>query len=128
MKVGNVLVDCGHNPQGAGTLKEYVDRFFAEKRKVLVTGMMQDKQIEACSKIFASFADAVVATAVDWPRALAPELLAEYYAGKEVYAVTGVRAAFEKAKELAGEDGLVVACGSGYIAGAVIDLIEEREI
>ena len=126
-KRGNVLVDCGHNPQGANTLKSYVDRFFANKRKVVVTGMMQDKQIEACSKIFASFADAVVATAVDWPRALAPELLAEYYQDKEVYAVEGVKNAFEKAKELAGEDGIVIACGSVYIAGAVIDLIEERK-
>lgn len=123
---GNVLIDCGHNPQGARTLEAYVHTFFADRKIVLLTGMMQDKQIEACSAIFSAFADRVVTTAVDWPRALAPEKLAEHYPDKPVCAVSGVENALKEARRQAGEDGLVVCAGSVYIAGAVLNLLEEK--
>ena len=120
---GNVLIDCAHNPQGALTLKNYVDTFFEGRKKVLLTGMMQDKQIEACSQIFATFADEIVCTSVDWPRAISPEALKTVY-GDKASAVEGVKNALKKAKTLAGDEGLVIAAGSVYLAGDVINLLE----
>ena len=125
--IGNVLIDCSHNPQGAETLRRFVDEFYGSKNKVLLTGMMQDKQLEACSDIFASFADSVVTTKVDWPRAAEPEALKAYYDGRidNVVACANVNEALKKARELAGSDGLIVAAGSVYIAGAVRNLLTE---
>ena len=121
---GNILIDCAHNPQGADTLKEYVDSFFADRRKVLLTGMMRDKQVEACAKIFSSFADEIVTTQVNWPRALPASELAGVY--------PACRGAFERAedalafaKKLAEPDGLVICAGSVYLAGEVINLLEK---
>ena len=120
---GNVLIDCAHNPQGAETLKKYVTRFFGARKKVLVTGMMRDKQIEACSEIFKSFADEVVTTQVSWPRAIGAQELMSYYPGCAA-ACGSVSQALEKARALAGGDGLVICAGSVYLAGDVINILE----
>ncbi|MBO7385718.1 MAG: hypothetical protein J6U63_05210, partial [Clostridia bacterium] len=121
----NVMIDCAHNPQGALDLKEYAQAFFRGRRKVLLTGMMRDKQVEACAKIFSSIADEVVATRVNWPRAMDEKELAGVYpscAG----AFGSVKDALAFAKELAGPEGLVISAGSVYLAGEVINLLEDR--
>ncbi|MBR5752401.1 MAG: bifunctional folylpolyglutamate synthase/dihydrofolate synthase [Clostridia bacterium] len=120
---GSVLIDCAHNPQGASALKEYAQAFFRGRRKVLLTGMMRDKQVEACAKIFSSIADEVVATRVNWPRAMDEKELAGVYpscAG----AFGSVKDALAFAQELAGPEGLVICAGSVYLAGEVINLLE----
>ena len=120
---GNVLVDCGHNPQGAQTLQKYVKRWFADRKKVLLTGMMKDKQIGACSDIFKSFADQVVTTQVSWPRAIQAEEL-KNYDPEDTVACADVAEALQTARQLAGEDGLVITAGSVYLAGDVINILE----
>ena len=120
---GNVLIDCAHNPQGADTLKKYVKRWFAGRKKVLLTGMMKDKQVGACSEIFSSFADEVVTTEVSWPRAISAEELKSFYPnGAAAYGC--VSEALDAARSLAGEDGLVICAGSVYLAGDVINILE----
>ncbi len=122
----NVLIDCAHNPQGATALKEYLDRCFAGQRKVLLTGMMRDKQLEACAKIFSGFADKVVTTQVDWPRAIPAGELKQFYCADAV-AESDLSKAFELAKALAGKDDLVICAGSVYLAGAVLTLLGENQ-
>ena len=123
---GNVLIDCAHNPQGAQSLKEYVQRWFGERKKVLLTGMMRDKQIERCSAIFQSFSDRVVTTQVDWPRAISAEELKNVYGG-EALACPDVAQGLQTALRLAGEDGLIIAAGSVYLAGDVINILEGED-
>ncbi|MBQ3669108.1 MAG: bifunctional folylpolyglutamate synthase/dihydrofolate synthase [Clostridia bacterium] len=122
-KRGNVLIDCAHNPQGANTLKEYVERFFKGRKKVLLTGMMKDKQVASCSEIFGSFADEVVTTQVSWPRAIGAEELKGFYPNAAA-AFDSVSEGLAAARSLAGEDGLVICAGSVYLAGDVINLLE----
>ncbi|MBR4234440.1 MAG: bifunctional folylpolyglutamate synthase/dihydrofolate synthase [Clostridia bacterium] len=119
--IGNILIDCAHNPQGAYTLKEYVDTFFSAHRKVLLTGMMQDKQIDKCAEIFASFADETVTTAVSWPRAISACELAKFY--PDAHAVENEEAALAAAVKRAGSDGLVICAGSVYLAGDVLNIL-----
>ncbi len=125
-KRGNVLIDCAHNPQGAKALKEYLDRFFAGRKKVLLTGMMRDKQLEACAAIFSGFADKVVTTQVDWPRAIPSIELKQFYS-EDAVSEPDLSRAFGLAKALAGEDGLVICAGSVYLAGAVLTLLNENQ-
>ena len=119
---GNVLIDCAHNPQGAETLKKYVERYFKDRKKVLLTGMMKDKQVSACAGIFGSFADAVVTTQVAWPRAISAEELNAFYP-EDTAAFGDVKTALQEAKRLAGENGLVVSAGSVYLAGDVLNIL-----
>ena len=46
----------------------------------LITGMMRDKQVEACASILAPLFPRVVATRVSEPRAAEPERVAAAYA------------------------------------------------
>lgn len=124
--IGNTLIDGAHNPQAAATLSDYLFAHFAGRRVVLLTGMMQDKQIAACAAIFRRFATRVVATQVDWPRALSAEALQGVY-GAMAVAVPAVPAAYAEARRLAGEEGLVVVAGSIYLAGEVRTLLAPED-
>lgn len=119
----NVLIDCAHNPQGMNTLKEYVLKFFPDRKRVGLIGMMKDKQVDACASILQEFTDTAVATNVSWPRAISAGELSLRFS-KPCTAVDNVPDALNKAKELAGENGLVICAGSVYLAGDVINLIE----
>ncbi|MCR4577563.1 MAG: bifunctional folylpolyglutamate synthase/dihydrofolate synthase [Clostridiales bacterium] len=119
----NVLVDCAHNPQGMNTLREYVLKFFPDRKRVGLIGMMKDKQVDACASIFREFTDTVVATNVSWPRALSAGELSLRFS-PDCTAVDNVPGALKTAKELAGDNGIVICAGSVYLAGDVINLIE----
>ncbi len=116
--VKGALIDGAHNPQGARSLRDYLERFFPGERITLVTGMMHDKQTEACARILAPVCARVIATKVDEPRAAEPESLAALYRslGVETIAVDGVGNAVRAAMA---QNGLKVFAGSLYIAGAV---------
>lgn len=113
------LIDGAHNPQGASSLAAYAKEYLADKKTVLVTGMMHDKQIEECAKILAPAFGEVVATRVDYPRAAYPDELCEIY-GREgclCHSAPDIPSAIALADEIAGENGVVVIAGSLYVAG-----------
>ena len=124
--VNGVLIDGAHNPQGARALRDYLESCFPGEKITLVTGMMRDKQMEACAAILAPLCKKVICTAVEESRAASPEELAEVYAreGAAVQAVAGVGNALEQAMA---EDGIRVFAGSLYIAGAVRELLAGSE-
>lgn len=115
----NTLIDGAHNPQGAHSLADYVAAYLSGRRRVLVTGMMQDKQIDACARILAPVFDTVVATRVDYPRAAQTSALRDIYEqeGCVCHEEPTIAAAIERARQIAGDDGCVVIAGSLYVAG-----------
>ena len=116
-----VLIDGAHNPQGAAVLAEYL-RAHVPGRRVLLVGMMHDKQVEACAKLLAPVASRVIATRVDDPRAASAEEVAAAYPGAQTVD------SLEDALALARADGgTVIACGSLYLAGAVRSLLRPGE-
>ena len=119
--VDGVLIDGAHNPQGAAVLAEYL-RAHVPGRRVLLVGMMHDKQVEACAKLLAPVASRVIATRVDDPRAASAEEVAAAYPGAQAMD------SLEDALALARADGgTVIACGSLYLAGAVRSLLRPGE-
>ncbi len=119
-----LLLDGAHNPQAARALRAYIDEFLPGKRIVLVTAMMRDKQPEACAEILVPGAAAVIATQVEGPRALPSEALAEIYRahGAPATAVPSPSEALRAARDEAGPEGVVVACGSLYLVGELMKL------
>jgi dihydrofolate synthase/folylpolyglutamate synthase len=119
-----LLLDGAHNPQAARALREYLDEFLPGRRIVLLTGMMRDKQPEACASLLASCAAFVVATQVEGPRALSAQDLANLYQarGARAEAIPEPGQALQKARVLAGPGGVVVACGSLYLVGEIMKL------
>lgn len=115
------VVDGGHNPQCAETVADSLMRYYPDRKRVLLIGVLRDKDYVNLADILAPCADEFVTVGPDSPRALsATELAAvlEKY-GKPVTACESVADAVDKARELAGEDGMVCAVGSLYLAGSV---------
>lgn len=115
------IVDGGHNPQCAEAVAAELRHYFPDKKRVLLIGVLKDKDYVNLTEILAPCADEFVTVTPDSPRALSAEELAEVLKkyGKPVTPCDSVAEAVDAARELAGEDGMVCAVGSLYLAGGV---------
>jgi dihydrofolate synthase / folylpolyglutamate synthase len=121
-----VIHDGAHNPAGAAALAEALPEVVGDRRLVPVIGVLDDKDAAGMLRALLPPADAVVFTRSANPRSLPPATLvtlAGQLGGPPAEAVADPRAAVERARELAGPDGAVVATGSIYL---IADLVRER--
>ena len=137
-----VIVDGGHNPQGAevlaDSLRELVEGGNSSSRRVVfVMGVLADKDYPPMIRSAVPFARAFFVYAPENPRALSAEDLAAAVrsvvdgradvagnavdggAGVRVEAALGAADAVRKALDFAGEGDVVVAFGSLYSLGEV---------
>ena len=120
------LFDGAHNPSGAHALAASLpDVFGARRPRVAVVGVLEDKDAAGMLETLLPQLDRVVFTRPANPRSLSPATLA--IARREARrAALGdgrdPRAALERARELAGPDGAVLATGSIYL---IADLVRE---
>lgn len=112
------LLDCAHNPAGAAML---ADTITPHAPTIWLTAGMADKDINGILSQIAPKVDAIVCTDMAMARSLPAARLAEMAAqfGKPVSFETDPRKAMEKAGDLAGPDGRVLAAGSIYLVGFV---------
>jgi len=119
------LLDGAHNPDGMAALSEALAEPWAggHDRVVAVLSVLDDKDAAAMLATLIPMCDALVLTASQNPRALPPptlQSLAGQLGGPRSEVIRDPRAALERARELAGPTGLVVATGSIYL---VADLL-----
>lgn len=126
---GNVILDGAHNEPGVKALCAYMDAWLPKEKTVLLSGMMADKDVACMTQMLAPRAAFVVTTQPAIPRAMAArELAAAFEAqGASVMAIAEPKAALEKARELAGEDGTVLCGGSLYLIGEMRALLRREK-
>ena len=117
-----VVIDGGHNPQGAGVLADSLRDVFPGKRPVFLVGILADKDYRSMLRAVAPLASAFVCVTPPNPRALDAADLAERI--REICDELGVRATVEiagdfdgavsAARKIAGSEGLICAFGSLY--------------
>ena len=117
-----VVIDGGHNPQGAGVLADSLWDVFPDKRPVFLVGILADKDYRSMLRAVAPLASAFVCVTPPNPRALDAADLAE--AIREICGELGARATIEvaggfddaasAARKIAGSEGLICAFGSLY--------------
>ena len=116
------LIDAAHNPDGARAVAEAL----RGERFVGVVGILDDKDAAAMLEALLPLFDRVVFTRSRNPRSLSPatlESLSAQLDGPPSEIVPDPKDALERARELAGRDGAVLATGSIYL---VADLVSER--
>lgn len=119
------VVDGGHNPQGAEVLADSLRDVFPGKAVTFVTGVLADKDYGNMIRAVAPLARAFVCAAPPNPRALPAADLARAIRAQvpgsavPVEPASDFPAAMERARELAGPDGLVCAFGSLYSVAEV---------
>ncbi|MBA3357869.1 MAG: bifunctional folylpolyglutamate synthase/dihydrofolate synthase [Thermoleophilaceae bacterium] len=121
------LYDGAHNPAGAQALAGAVPGVIGDRRPlVLVLSVLEDKDAAGMLEALLPLADSVVFTRCHNPRALSPATLsslAAKVADVQGETVAQPRAAVERARELAGPGGAVLATGSIYL---IADLVREE--
>lgn len=115
------VVDGGHNPQCAQTVRDNMLRYFADAHRVLLIGVLADKDYRELAEILNEAADEYICVAPNSERALPAAELGAYLEkfGKPVQAFESIPEAVAAAREAAGEEGAVCAVGSLYMAGPV---------
>jgi dihydrofolate synthase/folylpolyglutamate synthase len=119
------LLDGAHNPEGMAALAEALTEPFATGHRpvVAVISILDDKDAASMLSTLMPQCDSLVLTASQNPRALPPPTLmslAEQLSGPSAEVIRDPRAALRRARELAGQDGLVLATGTIYL---VADLL-----
>ena len=65
-----VLIDGAHNIAGIKSLKRTLMQYFSKKKKILVIGILEDKDYKEILKAIVPVADIIICTAPENPRAL----------------------------------------------------------
>jgi dihydrofolate synthase/folylpolyglutamate synthase len=108
--------------QGVESLQKAVADYLDGRRVICLTGVLADKDWQQMMKVLCSFATDFITVTPDSPRALTNVQLADwlqeagYHARAAESVVEGVNMALARAKEI---DGVVVACGSLYMASEI---------
>lgn len=123
-----IVVDGAHNPAGAAALKESLDATFAGEKRVLLLGILEDKDYRAMLRTLVRADDRVVITPPASSRAGDPENLARVAREitREVEVVPAADAALSRALDRAAGRRILCAAGSLYLIGNLRRLLLER--
>ena len=115
------VVDGGHNPQCAQTVAENLLHYFPDKRRILLLGILRDKDVAGLTDILDPAADEYLCITPDSFRALPAAELAEHLKryGKPVTVCDSIRDGVTAALERSDGDTVVCAVGSLYSVGEI---------
>lgn len=117
-----VVVDGAHNPDAIAALEATLRDVYPAVRPVVVFGALRDKDVAGMIAGIARFATALVAAPCGSPRETPPEEIGRMAAAAGLWTevAPSATAALMAARRRAGEGGLVLVCGSLYLAGAIL--------
>ena len=121
-----VIVDGGHNPQGARALADALAEAFPGRKATFVIGVLEDKNYPEMLEAFLPLGSGFIAVEPDNPRALPAAKLARAirWTGQDLlgcsactnpYVARNVQDGIARALDLAGSDGLICIVGSLYL-------------
>lgn len=117
------VVDGAHNRDAADRLRETLELYFPDKRKIFIAGVLADKEYDYIMSRLTPLADRVITVMTpDNPRALPAERLAEDVKkyNDQVEASDSLETAVRRARAYAGEEDLILAFGSLSYLGDLI--------
>ncbi len=117
-----VLLDGAHNPAGMAAMVAAARDLIGGRRCVAVFAAMRNKDVASMAAGLAELTREIVVTAPAVERATPPEDLAGLFDPRAVIAA-GVESALDVARRRCGRDGVVVVCGSLYLAGEALTLL-----
>ena len=121
------VLDGAHNPAGMATLHRTLEKDFAGRRLILIFGALADKNYSRMARRIGALARVVFLPPLQTSRAVAPQVLADIFGGADcTVRISGsVKDAVCGAMQCAGEEDLICACGSLYLAGEIKQLFPE---
>ncbi|MCR4756075.1 MAG: bifunctional folylpolyglutamate synthase/dihydrofolate synthase [Lachnospiraceae bacterium] len=128
-----VIIDGAHNPDAATRLKESLDALIPDKHRILIMGMLKDKDIDAVAHIMCKDASMIMTvTPPDNPRALRSVELAETVRkyNANVTSLDSIEEAVEMATLCSIQDdkSVIIAFGSLSYMGRMIKIYSDNKI
>lgn len=120
-----VLIDGAHNIAGIKALKYTLRKHFSDCNKILVLGILGDKDYEPMVKEISSITDTIIATKPQSPRALSTAKLVKSILKYKnptkvnIYERPKINDAIDLAFNLAKKSDLIIFAGSIYLIGSV---------
>ncbi len=120
-----VILDGGHNEGCMRALRSVCEKHLKDKRITVLMASMKDKDYRKSFEILLPLCENAVFTCTDEIRGEKPEVLKECAEAfcKSVYSFDRAEQAYEKAVSLAGEDGVLLCCGSFYLVSDIRKII-----
>lgn len=112
-----LVIDGAHNPAGAAVLRATLDEVFPDRPVVFVLGILGDKDIAGITDVLVRAGDGVVAVKPQSERAADPSRVLAAVRAERAEAAATVAEGMDRAREVAGTDGLVCVAGSLYLVG-----------
>ena len=121
------IIDGGHNPQCIEALVKNIQDYLADRKVIVLTGVLADKDYADMYKPVMPLVREFVCITPPNPRKLDAEKLALYLtqAGTIATPCGSITEGVITAMEKAGKDGVVLCFGSLYSIGAIRDALEE---
>jgi dihydrofolate synthase/folylpolyglutamate synthase len=128
-----IILDGAHNPGGMRVLSEFFRTHHTEKKKILIFGVMKDKAYKKMLEEIIPLVDLIIITKPDMERALSPDVLKPLIPLSKlsqvnhstVFYTQDVKSALERAKNVAGDNDLILITGSLYTIGEAKQIIHE---
>jgi dihydrofolate synthase/folylpolyglutamate synthase len=118
-----LLVDGAHNPAAVEAIVPAVREVVGDRHLVALVGVMADKDVAGILDALRPLAPITVFTQSGTPRAARAVDLARLW-GHGARAISSLPDALTAARMLAGDEGVVLICGSIYLAGDVLQLLD----
>lgn len=121
------IIDGGHNPQCIEALVQNIKDYLADKRLIVLTGVLADKDYGEMYRPVMEYAEQFLCITPDNPRKLEAEELAKHLqrAGAKATPFATTEDAVKAALELTGNDGVVLCFGSLYSIGAIKESLDK---
>jgi len=128
-KSPSIILDGAHNPDGMRSLIESMDSYFRDVPRVVILGILKDKEARLMAETASQGARAVICTSPPTPRALTPEELMEYVPRHvDRFAEHSYEKALYSAVSIAGPEGLILVTGSLYMMGDFRKILRNRSL
>lgn len=121
------LLDGAHNPAGIAALCRVLEKDFSGRRLILIFSALADKDYRRMLRKIAPLAHRTFLPPLSTKRAVTPQALAAFMKDRGYPAVLSesVAVSIRQAMQCAGENDLICACGSFYLAGEVKQIFPE---
>ena len=122
-----VIFDGAHNPQGIGVAVDSIKGYFGDKKVVVLSGVLRDKDYATIAKSISEIALCAYTITPENPRALTADKYARIISDNGVDALPcpsigeAINLAMKKAKE---QDTALICLGSLYTYGEVLSAIK----
>ncbi len=121
-----LIIDGAHNAEGVEALVNTMNKYFPDKKKIFIFGVLRDKDVDTIAKISASIADQFLLITPSNERALPNSELSKIVKvyNSNVLLCNTINEGVEIGLKNASENGMVCAFGSLYYIGEIRKMFE----